>query len=259
MWVRFLRWPEAIPLCDTTTETIAKSLLQHWIARFGTPATITTDRGYQFETYLYSELTRLLGCKRCPITAYRPAANGMVKRFHWQLKSALRVYLNNSNWLECLPLILFGIYSTVKEEIGSTPAEMVYGTILTLPGQMIAPVSSECQDPANYIHRLRDYMSSLPSIASHSQTVTINFPPDIQQWAHVFVWKDTIQPPLQSPYSEPFKVLNRTPKYFILDINGKKKAQLEFKTVTPLPDQKTSPHSSTDNSVSFPVTMKSGR
>ena len=34
---RFTRWPEAIPLPDSTTETCSRALIRHWIPHFGVP------------------------------------------------------------------------------------------------------------------------------------------------------------------------------------------------------------------------------
>ena len=53
---RFTCWPEAIPLVDIRAETVADAFFSGWIARFGTPATITTDRGAQFESKLWDGL-----------------------------------------------------------------------------------------------------------------------------------------------------------------------------------------------------------
>lgn len=41
----FTRWPEAIPVQDTSTNTIVETFFNGWIARFGAPMTITTDQG----------------------------------------------------------------------------------------------------------------------------------------------------------------------------------------------------------------------
>ena len=73
---RFSRWPEAIPLKDVTADTVATAFYTHWVARFGAPQVITTDRGAQFEAALFRALTNLLGCKRIRTTAYHPASNG---------------------------------------------------------------------------------------------------------------------------------------------------------------------------------------
>ena len=71
---RFTRWPEAVPLPDCTAETVAKAFVHTWIARFGTPSTVTTDRGRQFESGLWQKFSQLLGTKHLPTTPSRTAS-----------------------------------------------------------------------------------------------------------------------------------------------------------------------------------------
>jgi len=133
---RFTRWAEIIPLPDITAETIAKNIFSGWIARFRTPAQITTDQGRQFEADLFRSLTKFTGTKDIRTAAYHPEANGMVERFHRQLEAAIKAHQTEA-WTKVLPVILLGIRATWKEDIKSTPAEMVYGEPIRLPGQFL--------------------------------------------------------------------------------------------------------------------------
>ena len=100
---RFVRWPEAIPIRNCTAEIVAEAFVTGLIARFGTPSTLTTDRGRQFESSLWRHLTQLLGSKCIRTTSYHPIANGLTERFHRQLKVSLKVQADPIHWAESLP------------------------------------------------------------------------------------------------------------------------------------------------------------
>ena len=78
---RFTRWTEAIPIRDITAPSTAQALVNGWISHFGVASTITTDRGRQFESFLFKALCEILGSKRIRTTSYHPMANGMIERF----------------------------------------------------------------------------------------------------------------------------------------------------------------------------------
>ena len=106
---RFTRWPEAIPLPDAKTPTCTNALIRGWISRFGVPADITSDRGPQFTSSLWSNLNKMLGIKQQHNTAYHPQANGMVERLHRQLKDSLKARTTSPHWMEHLPFTLPGL------------------------------------------------------------------------------------------------------------------------------------------------------
>ena len=100
----------------------------HRISQFGCPSRITTDRGQQFESSLWTELMKLLGSHRIITTASHLQANGLLERFHHQLKDALRAH-RGSYWVDILPVVLLGIRTSVKHDIGCS-AELSWFTTL---------------------------------------------------------------------------------------------------------------------------------
>ncbi|BHF63888.1 hypothetical protein SprV_0200688300 [Sparganum proliferum] len=210
---RYTRWAEASPLPNTQAETIVKAFVSRWVAMFGAPSTVTTDRGAQFESALFQTLLNFLGCTRIRTTAYHPAANGMVERFHRQLKTALRAVEDPGNWSDNLPLALLGIRAALKSDLGCSAAELVFGTTLRLPGEMITATSRGADEtPDNLVHRLRQFMRSLSPVPPRTPMTESYFEKDLDKCTHVFVRCDRVRQPLESPYEGPFRVLARNAK-----------------------------------------------
>ena len=61
----------------------------------------------------------------------------MVERFHRSLKSSLQARLAGSDWFSHLPLVLLGLRATPNDDTGLSVSEAVYGSPLTLPGELL--------------------------------------------------------------------------------------------------------------------------
>ena len=144
---RFTGWPEAIPIPDIQADTGARAFSNGWICRFGVASVITTDRGRQFESRLWTELCQLLAVKRHRTTAYHPQSNGMAERFHRQLKEALRTHNAYPDWMAALHIVLLGVRTAIKVDLSCSSSELVYVTTLRLPGEYCAPsAQATCSD-----------------------------------------------------------------------------------------------------------------
>lgn len=193
-----------------------------WIARFGYPLKFTTVRGCQFEPHLFRAITSMVGSQHFHMTAFHPAANGMVERLHRQLKGAIMCH-STTHWTEVLPLIHLGIRSARKADIQASPADLVYGEPLRLPGQFFASTddhnTAEITDLAT---RLRSHMNKLtPKPASWHRKAPCYIPRQLDSSSHVLLRQDFVRRPLEPPYACPYKVLERHPKYYKLDVRGK--------------------------------------
>ncbi len=201
---------------------MAQALLHGWISRFGVPSTIITDQGRQFESRLWTNLMSLLGIKRSRTTAYHPQSNGMVERFHRQLKATLKAQPNPDAWMDSLPLILLGIRTAIKEDISSTAAEMVYRFKLRLPGEFFSfSTTTSLPDPSELVSKLRDHLQTIhphpPGLTPRASSI----PSGLSTATHVFVRQDGVRKPLQPPYDEPFPVITRTDKHCTISIHGR--------------------------------------
>ena len=222
---RFTRWPEAIPLSDISAATCARAFLYHWVSRHGVPSTLTSDRGRQFVSDLWTKTASLLGTSTNTTTSYHPQANGLVERMHRTMKSALKAKLGSDhNWVDALPLVLLGMRAAVKSDLNCSVAEMVFGETLRLPGEFFVPSDGDvAADPA-FVADLRQkirLLRPIPPVWHGGESRRSYVSQELSSATHVFVRVGPRKTPLQSPYQGPFKVLERREKYFKLDLGNR--------------------------------------
>ena len=145
----------------------------------------------------------------------------MVERFHRQLKASIKAHATE-RWVQVLPAVLLGIRSSLKEDIGASSAELVYGTTIRLPGEFFRSSDAHAvKDQQHYLTLLRDKMQELrPTPASHHTKSTFYVHKSLTDCSHVFLRVDTVRKPLQQPYTGPHKVISRGDKCFDIFING---------------------------------------
>ena len=147
----------------------------------------------------------------------------MVERFHRQLKAAIMAYESPNPWTITLPSVLLGVRSAVKELLGRSAVEMIYGTTLRLPGEFTQKYTVDAHTNLdNYSDKLRVAISRLrlcPQRDTHQKNIFKY--KEIDTCTHVFLRRIAIAPPLTAPYDGPYKVIKRSGRVMKILIKGK--------------------------------------
>ena len=207
---RYSRWPEAVPLKGITADECASAFIANWVARHGVPRHITSDRGRQFVSHVWQKMADSMQTKLHYTTPYHPQANGLVERLHRTMKAALRARLTNTNWLKDLPWVMLGLRTSLKEDLGKTPAELIYRHQLNLPGSVV-----DTGVPPGEHHG--------PTTVKHHDTPVTYIPKGLMTAKSVWVRNDAVRKPLDTPYTGPYPVIQRNEKFFIIRVFGQER------------------------------------
>lgn len=219
---RTTRWAEVIPLKQTTAAECVSTFLNSWIARFGVPAHVTTDRGPQFTSSEWVDFLQSLGITQHCTTSFHPQSNGMVERFHRSLKNALRARSQGSDWLKELPWVLLGLRTVPKVEDGRSTAELLFGSELVVPGQWLHDEEKFGKKFFEQLHENSKNTVPVPLRPLSFAQVTGQVPRQLREVSHVYLRRDGHVPPLQPLYDGPFLVLEKTPKTFTLEMGDRR-------------------------------------
>ena len=132
------RYPEAIPIPDQRTDTVAQAMLEIF-SRTGLPTEIIHDRGTQFMSKVMNIMCHRLGIQQLPATAYHQQTNGLTERFIGTLTSMISTLDQEDmeNWDKQLPLFLFSYREVPSDFTGYSPFHLMYGRQIRGPLDLI--------------------------------------------------------------------------------------------------------------------------
>ena len=94
-----------------TAEAVLDAFVATWVAHYGMPSVITTDRGVQLTSATWGGWCVDYGVQHITTTAFHPQANGMVERLHRQMKDVLCARGWAAAWADHLPRVMLGFRS----------------------------------------------------------------------------------------------------------------------------------------------------
>lgn len=103
---------------------------------------------------------------------------------HHILKSALRVMIDQANWLEYLPLVLLRLRTAVKDNLKCSSAEIVCGITLRHPGQFFLHTPQKVLNMISFVDWLTMRMANLTYKSSAQVQRPIYMPKLLQTCTH---------------------------------------------------------------------------
>ena len=162
----FSRFIELYPVPDLSAREFAKCLLA-WIGRYGAPTQLLSDKGTQFCNSVISELCRMVGSEQIFTMTASKQENGIVERSIKEIRRHLRniVFTSNlmDNWSTYLPLIQRIMNADVKEALGVSPAQLLFGNAIQLDRGIFLPNNPNSSDT------ISDWMQKM--LAAQSQLI----------------------------------------------------------------------------------------
>ena len=131
----FTKWVIAEPLKDKTAMGVADLFYTKWIALFGCPLVLHSDRGGEFKADIIARLCDVLRVEKTYTSPYHSQSDGLVERSNRTLQAMLRAFVNDArdDWDDHLPAVCCAYRSTPHDSTGVSPFRMVFGREITLP------------------------------------------------------------------------------------------------------------------------------
>ena len=223
----FSKWTEGYAIADQESPTVARVVVEEFVARFSVPRQIHSDQGRNFESLVFQEMCKLLGMDKTRTTPLHPQSDGMIERFNQTVEAMLSKFVaeNQQDWDEHLAVLMMAYRSAVHELPGSLlvndgrsndlPIDLLLGT----PD----PPEHQPEDQSEYAAKLRDRIERVHAFAWYNmllesvrQKRSYDHRARVRQfnrgdpvWLYNPTWKKGRSPKLQRPWCGPYLVTLR--------------------------------------------------
>jgi transposase InsO family protein len=126
---RLTKMRHLIACSDISAPTVARLFLDNVWKLHGLPDSIISDRGTQFTSAFWNELTKRLRINARLSTAFHPESDGQTERVNGVLEQYLRAYVSyqQDDWSDWLSLAEFAMNNAVSDSTRSSPFFANYG------------------------------------------------------------------------------------------------------------------------------------
>ena len=163
----FSHFVVTVPIKSNNGKTAIKTLLHHWIIKFGPPIYIVTDRGSEYVNKDMAHLCTLMGIRHSPRTVYSPWTNGLVEVQNRNLGTHLRMSLHDTHkdWAFQVHMYAYAHNSLPLLELNISPHEIVFHTRPRIPLTFDSNLSRD-----TYKTCISRYCSQLPEHSHYDKT-----------------------------------------------------------------------------------------
>ena len=149
----YTKWVEAYAITNEEAITIANKLIKGVLCRHGAPTFTISDRGNQFTSDVFREVTEMLGIKQRMTTTYNPMADGQAEKAIGTLTNTLSkmVGKNPEHWDLMIPYALWAYRTAKHATTKETPYFLVYGR------DPVNPTDVRVKHWIEDNHKIKDY------------------------------------------------------------------------------------------------------
>ncbi|XP_030936306.1 protein NYNRIN-like [Quercus lobata] len=137
----FTKWVEAEALTNIRDVDVKKFLWKNIVTRFGTPHTLVSDNGLQFDSKAFRRYCSELGIVNRYSTPAYPQSNGQAEAVNKTIMNGLKKRLDDAKgrWVKELTHVLWTYRTTPRRSTGETPFSMTYGAEAVIPLEVNFP------------------------------------------------------------------------------------------------------------------------
>jgi hypothetical protein len=160
----FSRFCTLHPTKTTKAEELSRVLLSHW-GIFGSPCRLVSDKGPALNSHLIEDFIALVGTEHIKTLTASKEENAIVERLNREVMRHLRNLVFDrqvyGSWSRYIPFIQRKLLSTIHSSTGLAPAEIIFGSAISLERGIISPLLDEEREAIQCTSTYQDWVRNL--------------------------------------------------------------------------------------------------